>query len=182
MDTWITGALNQAAIGNTGLYGKTGSIGQTGSSFGNVLQSQLVNRMKQEIYKQFKIAVGGYSDTFNCYIPSNVLCRMNTDGALKEKVFSMLEKYSGEGWKEAAEKCTLIFDEEGEMTATLETAAEKKSQTAQNAYVLYQKYLMQRASLMPFQMNAYSVYDNLYGLNGLGSLRMLSLFSSILGL
>lgn len=175
MDTWITGALNQAAIGNTGLYGKTGSIGQTGSSFGNVLQSQLVNRMKQEIYKQFKIAVGGYSDTFNCYIPSNVLCRMNTDGALKEKVFSMLEKYSGE-------ECTLIFDEEGEMTATLETAAEKKSQTAQNAYVLYQKYLMQRASLMPFQMNAYSVYDNLYGLNGLGSLRMLPLFSSILGL
>lgn len=184
MDTRIMGALNQvSAISNIDSYGRTGNIKQTGRSFGNILQNQLVNRMKQEIYNRFQITLGGYSDTFSCYIPSNVLSRMNTDEALKEKVFHMLEKYSGEEFKESVEKCTLIFDEEGDMTATLETAAEKKNQTVQNAYLLYQKYLMQRASLMPFQMNSYSLYNNLYGLNGFSNLNMMknSLFSSIFG-
>lgn len=175
MDTRIMGILNQAsAISNVGFHGKNGNVYQTGKSFGNIIQNQLVNRMKQEIYSQFQIDVGRYSDTFSCYIPSNVLCRMNTDKALKEKVFNMLEKYSGEEFKESVmgkelsvKKCTLIFDEEGDMTATLDTAAEKKNQTARNAYLLYQKYLIQQAALMPSQMNLYSAYSNLYGSNGI---------------
>lgn len=192
MDTRIMGILNQAsAINNIGSYGSIGNIYQTGKSFGNILQNQMVNRMKQEIYNRFQIAVGGYSDTFSCYIPSDVLSRMNTDEALKEKVFHTLEKYSGEEFKESfmgkepsVKKCTLVFDEEGDMTATLETAAEKKNQTAKDACLLYQRFLMQQMPLMSYQTNLYSGYNNLYGLYGINNFSMMpnSLFSSIFGL
>lgn len=192
MDIRIMEALNQAsAISNVGSYGRTGNINQTSRSFGSIFQNHLVNQMKQEIYNRFQIMVGGYSDTFSCYIPTDVLSRMNFDETLKEKVFHLLEKYSGEEFKESvmgkessANKCTLMFNEDGDMTATLETAPEKKKQSIQSAYLLYQKYIMQQAALMPSQMNLYSVYNNLYGLNGISNFDMLQnpLFSFIQGL
>lgn len=190
MSTNITEILNLlSTVNNTGSYGSIGNIYQTGTSFGNALQNQMVNRMKQEIYNQFQINVGSYSDHFSCYIPSDVLCRMNTDKALKEKVFNMLEKYSGEEFKESimgqepsVKKCTLTFDEEGEVTVTLKTD-DKQSQTDQNARLLYQKYFMQQAALMSYRTSLYGGYNNMYGLNGLNNYNMLqnSLFSSILG-
>lgn len=192
MDTKIMGILDQASVINSiGAYGSIGNIYQTGKSFSNILQNQMVNRMKQEIYNRFQIAVGGYSDTFSCYIPSDVLSRMNTDEALKEKVFHTLEKYSGEEFKESfmgtepsVKKCTLVFDEEGDMIATLETAVEKQTQTLQNAYLLYQRFLMQQMPLMSYQTNLYSGYNSLYGYNGINNFSMLQnpLLSSIWGL
>ena len=110
MDTKIMGILDQASVINSiGAYGSIGNIYQTGKSFSNILQNQMVNRMKQEIYNRFQIAVGGYSDTFSCYIPSDVLSRMNTDEALKEKVFHTLEKYSGEEFKESFMGTAITF-------------------------------------------------------------------------
>ncbi len=51
---------------------------------------------------------------------------------LKTKVFQSLEKYTGEEFQKAVmgqemtiQKCTMIFDEKGDMTATLESSAEK---------------------------------------------------------
>lgn len=186
----MLGILNPlSTISNTGTYGSIGNTYQTGMSFYGVLQNQQVDRMKQEIYNCFGIEVGDCSDTFGCYIPSNVLYRMNTDTALKEKVFGMLEKYSGEEFKNSImgqqpsiKKCTLNFDEYGEMTATLETGAEKQNKTNQSAQFLYQNFLMQQAARMPYQMNLYSGYNNLYGLNGISNFSWMqnSLFSNVL--
>ncbi len=162
-----------STINNSSLYGRTGNTYQAGTSFYSMLQSQQVSRMKQEIYNRFQINVGGYNDMFHCYIPSEVLSRMNADKVLKEKVFQTLEKYSGEDFKQSimgqepsVKKCTLIFDQDGDMTATLETGTEKKSKTDQSTRLLYQKLLMQQAALMPYRMNLNSGYHNLYGLNG----------------
>lgn len=51
------------------------------------------------------------------------------------------------------------------------------------ARLLYQNLLMQRAGFMPYGMNYYSGYNNLYGLSGVNNYSMLqnSLYSSILG-
>lgn len=186
----MLGIINPlTTISNTSTYGGINNPYQTGMSFYGVLQNQQVDRMKQEIYNCFGIEVGDYSDTFGCYIPSNVLYRMNTDAALKEKVFGILEKYSGEEFKNSImgqqpsiKKCTLHFDEAGDMTATLETGTEKRNKTNQSTQLLYQNFLIQQAARMPYQMNLYSGYNNLYGLNGINNFNWLqnSLFSSLL--
>lgn len=175
-------------VRNTSTYGSIGNPYQTGMSFYGVLQNQQVDQMKQEIYNRFGIQVGECSNIFGCYIPSNVLYRMNTDVALKEKVFDMLEKYSGEEFKNSimvgepsVRKCTLQFDEEGDMIATLETGTVKRNKTNQNTQLLHQNFLMQQAARMSYQTNLYSGY-NLYGLNGINNFKWMqnSLFSHLL--
>ena len=157
-----------SAVGSTGSYGRIGNSYQKSNSFYTMLQSQQANRMKQEIYKKFQVSVGDYSGNFKCYIPSEVLCKMNTDKELKEKVFNSLEKCSKEEFKNSM-KCTVIFDEEGEMTATLETDNGKQKKSSVSTNLMYQKLLMQQTALMPYQINMYSGYHNLYGLNGINS-------------
>ncbi|RHQ43303.1 hypothetical protein DWY37_05730 [Roseburia sp. AF25-13LB] len=69
-------------------------------------------------------AANGY---FECYIPSDVLYKMNTDTALRQKVYDMLADYSSDKFKltmrtlnPPVKKCTLVFDDNGEIVATLE--------------------------------------------------------------
>lgn len=152
-----------SSISSINPYGSMGNIYQTDMSFYSILKSKQANRMKQEIYNTFGIEVGGYSDTCSCYIPSEVLCRMYTDRTLKEKVFTMLEKYSGEEFKEKI--------------------MEHQSISNQSAMLLYRKLLMQQAALMPVQTNLYSGYNSLYGWNSTNSFNMLQnpFFSSLWG-
>lgn len=164
-----------STISSTSPYNNgIGNIYQTDTSFYGLLQSRQVNRMKQEIYNRFGIEVGDYNNNFECHMPSEVLYRMNMDMDLKEKVFGALEKYSGEEFRKsitgqdpAVRKCTLVFDEDGDMTATLETGKEKRNAINQNTKLLYQNFLMQQAMRMSYPTNLYSGYHNLYGLNGL---------------
>lgn len=69
-------------------------------------------------------AANGY---FECYIPSDVLYKMNTDTVLRQKVYDMLADYSSDKFKltmrtlnPPVKKCTLVFDDNGEIVATLE--------------------------------------------------------------
>ena len=59
---------------------------------------------------------------------------MNTDSALKNKVYAMLADYSSSEFQTTmrtlnppVKKCTLIFDENGDVVATLEPDVEKES-------------------------------------------------------
>lgn len=59
--------------------------------------------------------------------PSDVLYRMNTDTVLRQKVYDMLADYSSDKFKltmqtlnPPVKKCTLVFDDNGEVVATLE--------------------------------------------------------------
>ena len=64
---------------------------------------------------------------------------MNTDSALKNKVYAMLADYSSSEFQTTMQtlnppvkKCTLIFDENGDVVATLEPDVEKESGGSSN--------------------------------------------------
>ena len=80
------------------------------------------------------VNVGVSNSRFECFIPGDVLYRMNTDSALKNKVYAMLADYSSSEFQTTMQtlnppvkKCTLIFDENGDVVATLEPDVEKES-------------------------------------------------------
>ena len=60
---------------------------------------------------------------FECYIPSDVLYKMNTDTALRQKVYDMLADYSSDKFKltmqtlnPPVKKCTLVFDDSEQLS------------------------------------------------------------------
>ena len=95
--------------------------------FYGTLREQQINCVKEDIYNKFHIDVGAANGYFECYIPSDVLYRMNTDTVLRQKVYDMLADYSSDKFKltmqtlnPPVKKCTLVFDDNGEVVATLE--------------------------------------------------------------
>ena len=58
--------------------------------FYGTLREQQINCVKEDIYNKFHIDVGAANGYFECYIPSDVLYRMNTDTVLRQKVYDML--------------------------------------------------------------------------------------------
>ena len=93
--------------------------------FYGTLREQQINCVKEDIYNKFHIDVGAANGYFECYIPSDVLYKMNT--ALRQKVYDMLADYSSDKFKltmrtlnPPVKKCTLVFDDNGEIVATLE--------------------------------------------------------------
>lgn len=89
--------------------------------FYGTLREQQINCVKEDIYNKFHIDVGAANGYFECYIPSDVLYKMNTDTALRQKVYDMLADYSSDKFKltmqtlnPPVKKCTLVFDGNGE--------------------------------------------------------------------
>ena len=64
------------------------------AKFSDQLGTTEVNNIVKEIYNKFGINVGVSNSRFECFIPGDVLYRMNTDSALKNKVYAMLADYS----------------------------------------------------------------------------------------
>ena len=96
------------------------------AKFSDQLGTTEVNNIVNEIYDKFGINVGVSNSRFECFIPGDVLYRMNTD--------SMLADYSSSEFQTTMQtlnppvkKCTLIFDENGDVVATLEPDVEKES-------------------------------------------------------
>lgn len=55
------------------------------AKFSDQLGTTEVNNIVKEIYNKFGINVGVSNSRFECFIPGDVLYRMNTDSALKIK-------------------------------------------------------------------------------------------------
>ncbi|AOT72298.1 hypothetical protein [Geosporobacter ferrireducens] len=103
-------------------------------NFGKALREKQIDSIKEDIFNRFNINVGAMSGKVECHIPEDVLYRMNTDTALKKKVYDMLSDYSSDKFKMTMQtlnppvkKCILIFDDTGEVTATLEPDVAKES-------------------------------------------------------
>ena len=64
------------------------------AKFSDQLGTTEVNNIVKEIYNKFGINVGVSNSRFECFIPGDVFHRMNTDSALKNKVYAMLADYS----------------------------------------------------------------------------------------
>lgn len=107
------------------------------NNFEVTLKEQQINNIKDEIYDKFQMNVGASNGKFECYIPSDVLYKMNSDTELKDKVYKTLESYSSDSFNNTMQtlnppvkKCTLIFDDEGSVVATLEADADRKTSSA----------------------------------------------------
>lgn len=112
------------------------------AKFSDQLGTTEVNNIVNEIYDKFGINVGVSNSRFECFIPGDVLYRMNTDSALKNKVYAMLADYSSSEFQTTMQtlnppvkKCTLIFDENGDVVATLEPDVEKRALEVQKRRV-----------------------------------------------
>ena len=159
-------------VSSIGRYGSIKNVYRNNNSFDSTLRNIQAAGMKKEIYNRFNIEVGKENSTFECRIPEGVLSRMQTDTGLKEKVFRVLDKYCGDEFQDSimgnglpVKKCSLVFDENGEMTATLKTNLDSKDE--ESKVLLYQQLLMQQIALMSYGTNMYSGYNSLFGLDGI---------------
>ena len=126
MDIQVLGILSNITASVQNVNTIEGDI-NVEKGFGRTLREQQINCVKEDIYNKFHIDVGAANGYFECYISSDVLYRMNTDTALKQKVYDMLADYSSDKFKltmqtlnPPVKKCTLVFDDNGEVVATLE--------------------------------------------------------------
>ena len=133
MDTNLISILNKfteiSSVNNTGKSQKNSACD---TSFETTMREQQINNTKEEIYNKFHVDVNNANGKFECYISSDVLYRMNTDSELKSKVYAMLEDYTSDKFQTfcktfdpPVKKCTLMFDENGDVVSTLEPDMEK---------------------------------------------------------
>lgn len=94
--------------------------------FGEVVQENQMDALKREICDRFGIEVGQSDNSFECYIPDDVMERMNRDEVMKKKVYAALENYTGgrtgklfRTLNPPIKKCILAFDKNANVTATL---------------------------------------------------------------
>lgn len=113
----------------------------TGKDFRNQLRSFVVGNSKAEIYEKFGVRVNVPGDAEECWIPEDVLYRMNDDAALREKVYAMLADYASPKFQRTkaalyppVKKCTLVFDEKGNVVTTLEPDMEKLEEEADSSH------------------------------------------------
>lgn len=91
-----------------------------GETFSVQLKEASVENIKSEIYKKFGVNVNTTDHHEECFIPNEVLYRMNSDTALREKVFSVLAdhrdaKRALAGYDPPVKKYTLIFNKNGDV-------------------------------------------------------------------
>lgn len=113
---------------------------RTDSNFSNQLRENVINNVKSDIYEKFGINVGIADNSFECFISGDVLYRMNTDETLREKVYSMLEDYTSPHFQMTkislnppVKKCTLVFDDNGDVVATLYPDVEREERNNENS-------------------------------------------------
>ena len=144
MDTNLISILNKlteiSVVNNTDKVQRN-SVCET--NFETTMRDQQINNTKEDIYNKFHVDVNHANGKFECYISADVLYRMNTDGELKSKVYAMLEDYTSDKFQTfcrifdpPVKKCTLMFDENGDVVSTLEPDMEKleKSMSKANKY------------------------------------------------
>ena len=102
-------------------------------NFSDGLKESEVNYIKADIYEKFGTNVNESNSNFECYIPGDVLYKMNKDTALKKKVYDILADYTSSKFQMTrkalnppVKKVTLVFDKNGCVVATLEPDLDNK--------------------------------------------------------
>lgn len=180
---------NMSAISNLSqTYGTTNALKTVNnygsmSNFNGILKEQRINNVKKEIYQKFQISVGSSNGEFECYIPSDVLYGMSTNSKLKEKVYNTLEDYSGEKFKQSIQglnppvkKCTLIFDESGDVTATLEAKVESETSNSKSSYI---NTLFGQSSRILYPYTMLSGSNSMYGMGNWQNMLYMNMLGSM---
>lgn len=111
-----------STVFRTGISEDKAPIGSNriGETFSVQLKEASVENIKTEIYKKFGVNVNTTDHHEECLIPNEVLYRMNSDTALREKVFSVLSdhrdaKRALAGYDPPVKKYTLILNKNGDV-------------------------------------------------------------------
>ena len=111
-----------STVFRTGISEDKAPIGlnRIGETFSVQLKEASVENIKTEIYKKFGVNVNTTDHHEECFIPNEVLYRLNSDTALREKVFSVLAdhrdaKRALAGYDPPVKKYTLIFNKNGDV-------------------------------------------------------------------
>ena len=120
MDIGTTGILsllfnNMVNDGNTITESVTAD-----NSFNDFYKETAIENVKADIYNKFNIKV--FDSKTECTIPRDVLYQMNSDAALREKIYTVLADYKKTksmlaGFNPPVKKYTLAFDEQGNVLA-----------------------------------------------------------------
>ena len=122
MDIGTTGILsllfnNMVNDGNTITESVTAD-----NSFNDFYKETAIENVKADIYNKFNIKVNVFDSKTECTIPRDVLYQMNSDAALREKIYTVLADYKKTksmlaGFNPPVKKYTLAFDEQGNVLA-----------------------------------------------------------------
>lgn len=91
-------------------------------NFNLLLEETAIENVKTDIYNKFNIKVNVPDGREDCTIPRSVLYKMNSDAALREKIYAVLADYKNTksmlaGYYPPVKKYTLAFDEKGNVLA-----------------------------------------------------------------
>lgn len=91
-------------------------------NFNIILEETAIENVKTDIYNKFNIKVNMPDGREDCTIPRSVLYKMNSDAALREKIYEVLADYKNTkstlaGYYPPVKKYTLAFDEKGNVLA-----------------------------------------------------------------
>lgn len=91
-------------------------------NFNFLLEETAIENVKTDIYNKFNIKVNMPDGREDCTIPRSVLYKMNSDAALREKIYEVLADYKNTkstlaGYYPPVKKYTLAFDEKGNVLA-----------------------------------------------------------------
>jgi len=92
------------------------------NSFNDFYKETAIENVKADIYNKFNIKVNVFVSKTECTIPRDVLYQMNSDAALREKIYTVLADYKKTksmlaGFNPPVKKYTLAFDEKGNVLA-----------------------------------------------------------------
>lgn len=140
-------------------------------NFSKQMKELAIEGAKTEIHEKFGIDVNVADEESECWIPGEVLYRMNSNDALKEKVYATLAEYAGTKFQmtKAAlyppvKKSILTFDKNGDSVTTLEPDMEYLEQEVGRSGKKKYAGLFDCISLEPYDDNSITD-DTLYDPN-----------------
>lgn len=101
------------------------------NNFSSQIKEMAAANIKTDIFKKFGVKVNAPDDSETCLIPEDLLYRMNSDAALKEKVYSVLADHKNAkaalaSFYPPVKHYTLVFDKKGDVvTYVLEPDMER---------------------------------------------------------
>ena len=101
------------------------------NNFSSQIKEQAAANIKTDIFEKFGVKVNAPDDSETCLIPEDLLYRMNSDAALKEKVYSVLADHKNAkaalaSFYPPVKRYTLVFDKKGDVvTYVLEPDMER---------------------------------------------------------
>lgn len=122
MDIGTTGILSSLFYNVVNDDSTMAELVTADNNFNDFYKETAIENVKADIYNKFNVKVNVSDSKTECTISRDVLYKMNSDAALREKIYTVLADYKKtksilEGFYPPVKKYTLAFDEQGNVLA-----------------------------------------------------------------